>query len=218
MAPNRDEESPIHEMRVLAERIEERQLCLFDDPGLTDGERAFADEWIANGRNATAAYLAVCKRGADGKPGVKPETAAKTGCEWLKRDRVRAYIRQRFGALADSARLTQEELIETSRKIVLAGTGEMPVRRTIVTKDGGDRTLMMFEPNLGAANQAVNFLGRVLGIEGEGGGAKVSVVNAPGGLSELLADATPEERAALRSLVERRAAQLAAAEGADDGR
>jgi len=57
-----------------------------DEYGLTPNQRAFADEWIINGGNATQAYLKAY-------PSVKNENVARAnGSRLLANANVRTYI------------------------------------------------------------------------------------------------------------------------------
>jgi hypothetical protein len=144
-----------------------RQLGLLDDPGVTDEERAFADAYLANGFRTGAAYVAAKKLGRLAAE-IKPGTARKMGGEWLRKDRVRAYLQQRIGKLADDAELDQAEVIRIARRVAAAGLGELPVRRTLIGKEGviGDR--MVFEPNLSATTGAATLLAKFLGVDSAG--------------------------------------------------
>lgn len=168
--------------------IEPVQMSLLDDPGLSDDERIFADAYIATGFNAGEAYQSLGRKASD-------KSASQIGKRWLQRDSIRQYLRQRLGALAEQAELTQAEVVQGAREVFAIGTGKIPVRKTLVGKEGGARTLHVFDPNLGAANGALGILAKVVGIgDGDGGlGA---------GSGESL---SPTERAArVAALIERR--------------
>jgi hypothetical protein len=140
--------------------IRARQLCLFDDPGCTDEERTFADEYLVNGFDRTAAVYKA-------RPKVASRNAAKVQAhKWLKTDRVRAYIEQRRIELALAARLEQEEVIELHRAVALAGLGRLKLRKTVVGKDGKPTgEVELYEPNLGAVNTAAAGLAKFLGVD-----------------------------------------------------
>jgi hypothetical protein len=137
--------------------IEPRQLSLLDDPGVSDDERRFADEYIARGFHAGDAYQALGRKANEA-------SASKIARRWLERDSVRAYLQQRLGALASRAELDQDEVVQNARRITAIGLGDLPVRRTLIGKEGviGDR--MIFDPNLSAANVANGLLAKVIGL------------------------------------------------------
>lgn len=206
--------------RGLSEPIVERQLSLLDDPGLPEQERRFADEYIRNGWNGAAAYRVAMPTASNKRAGVGAH-------QWLKRNRIRQYIRQRCGELADNAKLEQAEVIRIYREAAMKALGNIPVRKSFRTLEelpnpenpNGIPILrhriddaLMFEPTLGAAVNAATGLARVLGIGGDE--LTISTVLAP--LGEL----DDEERALLQKLVLRRAsraeAQMEDLSAADD--
>jgi hypothetical protein len=149
-------------------RVLARQLCLFDDLGLTDAEMAFGDAYILT-RSPADAYIA-----ANG-PSTKRPTARKMGAEWLrKNDRLRAYIEQRRTELALEAGLTQEEVIAYLRTVVLIGLGRVKIRKSLTDKSGAPiRDAEVYEPSLSAANSAAMGLAKFLGID-EAGAQQIS--------------------------------------------
>lgn len=151
-------------------RILARQLCLFDDPGVTDEERAFCDEYLVNGFRGIEAVLKV-------RPQTNRNAAKVQAHRWLKKsDAVRAYLERRQVELALDARLEQSEVIDLYRMAALAGLGRIKLRRTVVGKSGapiGD--VEVYEPSLAAVNQAAAGLAKFLGIDE--GGAEAIVVH-----------------------------------------
>lgn len=150
-----DLEANAKQGRVLA-----RQLSLFDDPGVTDEERAFCDEYLINGFRGVDAVLKV-------RPHVKRNAAKVQAHRWLKKsDAVRAYLEQRQVQLALAAELAQQEVIELHRAVALAGLGRIKLRKSVLGKDGkaiGETEV--YEPNLSAVNVAAAGLAKFLGID-----------------------------------------------------
>lgn len=75
--------------------------------GLNDKHKAFCEEYVANGYNATKAYMKVYEN-------ANPETSGTMASRVLKKDNVKAYIkelqRERFEALNISAERVAEKL------------------------------------------------------------------------------------------------------------
>ena len=75
-----------------------------DKYGLTVRERRFADEYIANGRNATQAYKSI-------SPNAKDTTCASKGYEWIRKGEVSEYIKTKTIERLDSANLMAEDVL-----------------------------------------------------------------------------------------------------------
>lgn len=144
-------------------RVEEIQPSLFDDCGESDEERAFADAYITAGFSVADAYIAI--KGRE----VKRGTARKVGRDWLQRNTVRCYLRQRLGALAEEKQLEQSEVIGIARRVAAAGLGEIPLRKTLIGKDGVIGERFIYEPSLSAVNGAASVLAKFLGVAGDEG-------------------------------------------------
>ena len=75
--------------------------------GLSDMHKAFCEEYVANGYNATKAYMKVYG-------GINTETAGTMASRILKKDKIKAYIkelqRERFEALNICAERVAEKL------------------------------------------------------------------------------------------------------------
>ena len=125
---------------------------------LRDDEVAFAQEYVANGLDGKAAYLAV-------KPGVTPGTAAKQACVWLKKNNeLRRYIEFLKGKAAMRAEVTAAEFLEKTRRLYHQCSGDIPVTETVNDEEGMpvDVKRKVFHP--GGAGKAVEMLGRYAGV------------------------------------------------------
>ena len=91
---------------------------------LTDKQRRFADEYLANGFNATEAALAA---------GYSPKTARKIGSENLRKPAVREYLDERMTAKEESLIAKGDEVLKYLTKVM---RGEEPEQR-VTTYDGG---------------------------------------------------------------------------------
>lgn len=184
-------------------RIRAVQLALFDEDFALDAEkRAFAHEFLRNGQDGTAAVMAV-------RPHLSREAAAVAANRWLGTRRpgkggakadgdpeIRRYLEWMQARAALRAEITLEELAEKSRRVYHHAIGDLPVRRSVFPKDGGRPSLLeVVEPNLPAANTAIETLRKLGGI-----GKDLT----PAGQQEAVATMSQTERAAkLAALLER---------------
>lgn len=76
-----------------------------DKYGLNVRERRFADEYIANGRNATKAYKSI-------SPNAKDTTCASKGYEWIRKGEISAYIKNKTKERLNAASLTADDIID----------------------------------------------------------------------------------------------------------
>lgn len=76
-----------------------------DEYGLTARERRFADEYIANGRNATQAYKAI-------SPRAKETTCAVKGYEWVRKGKISDYIKQKTKERLSASSLTADDVLD----------------------------------------------------------------------------------------------------------
>lgn len=72
---------------------------------LTPREQRFADEYIANGRNATQAYKLI-------SPNAKATTCATKGLEMVRRKHVADYIKDKTRERLDASNLTAQDVID----------------------------------------------------------------------------------------------------------
>lgn len=68
-------------------------------------ERRFADEYIANGRNATQAYKKI-------SPNAKDTTCAVQGVEYLRKPNISSYIKVKTIERLNAASLTADDVID----------------------------------------------------------------------------------------------------------
>lgn len=73
-------------------------------------ERQFADEYIANGRNATQAYKHI-------RPKVKDTTAATKGREWVRKSEISRYISDKTVERLDASNLTAQDVLDELIKV-----------------------------------------------------------------------------------------------------
>ena len=92
----------------LAERKE-------DEYGLNARERNFADEYIANGRNATQAYKKI-------SPKAKDTTCATKGLEMVRKQSVSDYIKMKTKERLDATNLTAQDVID---ELISIGFGKI---------------------------------------------------------------------------------------------
>lgn len=92
----------------LAERKE-------DEYGLNARERNFADEYIANGRNATQAYKKI-------SPKAKDTTCATKGLEMVRKQLVSDYIKMKTKERLDATNLTAQDVID---ELISIGFGKI---------------------------------------------------------------------------------------------
>lgn len=76
-----------------------------NDYNLTPREQRFADEYIANGRNATQAYKKI-------SPNAKDTTCAVNGLQTLRKTNVSQYIKDKTIERLDASSLTAQDVID----------------------------------------------------------------------------------------------------------
>lgn len=89
----------------------------FNEDGLTNKEKAFCEEYIANGCNASRAYFAAydCK---------SMENARKEYCKVMKRPRVKEYILKLQKEAYDNAYINAERIALKLAEIAFANKGD----------------------------------------------------------------------------------------------
>ncbi len=154
------------------------QHALFDeDFNLSVDEMAFAHAYLSNGGNGSAAMAEVF-------PHLPPASAKVKSSRWLGTPRkgpvnpeLVRYIEWRKAKIAFRAKLTEDELVEKARRVYLHGVGDMAVRKTrflhakkedeAAGEDDGESNVVetpVFEPNLSAANAAIELLRKIGGF------------------------------------------------------
>lgn len=134
--------------------------------GLTLKQQQFADEFIANGGNATQAAISA---------GYKRKAAHSMGAENLQKPAIADYIKKRRQALADAKVADQREIIEyltsvmrgETKEQTLIGTGKGAQEITSIHPGEKDklkaaemlgRTMMMFTDNVNVATSDVHLV------------------------------------------------------------
>lgn len=137
---------------------------MFEDlepQALTAEERAFADAYIDTRFNGAQAYLrAFGAKNDEGFP-IDAQQARKKALAWRRRPAVQRYLRWRCRQLWEESRLSQAELVQTARKVVAVGMGDIPVRRTLTLRTGERREFATYEPNLTAALAALRTMVKI---------------------------------------------------------
>lgn len=85
-----------------------------DEYGLTPRERRFADEYISNGGNATAAYRAI-------SPNAKETTCGTQGKEWKDKVHIRSYIAVKTKERLDASSLRADNILD---ELIAIGFGQ----------------------------------------------------------------------------------------------
>lgn len=73
--------------------------------------KAFADQYILNGGNATDAYAKVY-------PKATPDTARARGSMLLSKDNIRSYVDKRLDKIEEKVELSQEKIFELMADII----------------------------------------------------------------------------------------------------
>lgn len=141
------------------EQLQPVQQVLFEESfGLEAWQIQFVHTYIENGGDGPAAYLAA-------KPGVKRSTAKSESCRMLaKNDEVKRYLRRRLAEVSWRQQLTEDELVAKSRRVYDHAVGDQPVAKSLVSKEGKIQDVQVREPNLTAANTAVETLRKLGGF------------------------------------------------------
>lgn len=85
-----------------------------DEYGLNTRERRFADEYIGNGGNATAAYRAI-------SPNAKETTCGTQGKEWKDKPHIRSYIAIKTKERLDASSLRADNILD---ELIAIGFGQ----------------------------------------------------------------------------------------------
>jgi hypothetical protein len=157
-------------------RVRAVQLSLFDEDFAIDEEmREFAHLYIANGFDGTAAMMHI-------RPHLSRDAAVTAVHRWLGTRRpsksgvrkgkghpeLLRYISWRQAQVALRAELTEDELVAMSRRVYMHAVGDVPVTKTVYRQDGPPSDHLVCEPNLAAANTAVENLRKIGGFGKEG--------------------------------------------------
>lgn len=123
---------------------------------LTDNQQKFADYYLANGCNATQAYLSTYPKASD-------DTARVNSCRLMKNRYVHDYIEKRQLELQEKTHVTQEYCIMNLKEVVERSLQHKPVlefnKLTGQFEETGE-----FQFDSTGANKALELLGKTLGI------------------------------------------------------
>ena len=78
---------------------------------MIDRHQMFADEYLSNGFNASAAYMVVYK-------GVDEDTAKANGSRLLAKDSIKAYIDEKILSLRQEKKIEREDLVNELLQII----------------------------------------------------------------------------------------------------
>lgn len=124
--------------------------------GLTSNQQKFADYYLANGCNATKAYMDTYLKASY-------ETAQVNGCKLLKRQAVHDYITNRQQELQEKTQVTQEYCIMNLKEVVERSLQHKPVLEYNKVSGEYEETGEYQFDSIGA-NKALELLGKTLGI------------------------------------------------------
>lgn len=131
-------------------------MAKLNDNGLTDNQQKFADYYLANGCNATRAYMDVYSNASIA-------TAQVNACKMLKRKNVHDYITNRQLELQEKTHVTQEYCIMNLKEVVERSLQHKPVmefnRETGQMEETGE-----YQYDSLGVNKALELLGKTLGI------------------------------------------------------
>lgn len=132
--------------------------------GLSEKQRRFADEYLANGCNATQAAISA---------GYSKKYAAQNTTKLLKNTNVASYIKKRNDAISSAKIVTQQELQEywsdvirgNKKEQVLIGVGkgeqaigdmDVSAKDRLKASELMGRTLQMFTDNVNLQSSDIN--------------------------------------------------------------
>lgn len=116
---------------------------------LTLKQQQFADDFIANGGNATQAAISA---------GYKKKSAYSMGAENLTKPVVQDYIKKRRQALADAKVADQREIIEYLTSVMRGETKE----QTLIGTGKGEQEITNIKPAEKDKLKAAEMLGRTM--------------------------------------------------------
>lgn len=161
-------QQPDKDRQVTASAVRAIQFSLFDeDFNLDEEQRAFVAEYLANGGDRIAAMLKIRPRLT--RSGARDRSYAWLGAEpptekYPGNPEIRRYLSWKQAQIRLHEHLTETELVGKARRIYLHAVGDAPLRKTLVSRDGGMKDRDVYEPNLGAANTAVETLRKLGGF------------------------------------------------------
>jgi phage terminase small subunit len=131
-------------------------LAIRNENNLTINQQKFADYYLANGCNATKAYMdTYVKAGED--------TAKVNGCRMLKNTYVHEYILKRQAEIQEKTQVTQEYCVMNLKEVVERCLQHKAVMEYNKTSGKYEPTGEFTFDSIGA-NKALELLGKTLGI------------------------------------------------------
>lgn len=130
-------------------KLKKNEVTEMAERPLTLKQQKFADEFIANGGNATQAAISA---------GYKKRAAHSTGAENLQKPAVANYIKKRRQALADSKVADQREILEYLTKVVRGKTKE----ETLIGVGKGEQDIVEIKVSEKDKLKAAEMLGRTM--------------------------------------------------------
>lgn len=131
-------------------------MAKLNNNNLTDNQQKFADYYLANGCNATKAYMDVYSKAS-------MATAQVNACKMLKRQNVHEYIVKRQHELQEKTQVTQEYCIMNLKEVVERSLQHKQVmefnRETGKLEPTGE-----YQYDSIGVNKALELLGKTLGI------------------------------------------------------
>lgn len=180
------------------------QYALFDeDFDVSPGDRAFVDAYLANGGNGTDAMRTA-------RPHLTPRSAKSGASRKLAeandpKSELHRYLLWKQAKLVMESNLTAGELIGKTRRVYLHAVGDLPLRKSLVTRDeeGGVSIadIEIREPSLSAANTAIETLRKIGGFGVERSEVRLDGDLAIAGLSEAEREARLAELARKAGLI-----------------
>ena len=123
---------------------------------LTINQQKFADYYLANGCNATKAYMSTYLKASE-------ETAKVNGCRMLKNEHVHDYILKRQEEIQEKTQVTQEYCVMNLKEVVERSLQHKPVMEFNKATGKLEPTGEYVFDSTGA-NKALELLGKTLGI------------------------------------------------------
>lgn len=131
-------------------------MAKLNSNNLSDNQQTFADYYLANGCNATKAYM-------DVYPKASTSTAQVNACKMLKRKNVHDYIVKRQHELQEKTQVTQEYCIMNLKEVVERSLQHKPVME-FNRESGKLEPTGEYQYDSYGVNKALELLGKTLGI------------------------------------------------------
>lgn len=131
-------------------------MAIRNENNLTINQQKFADYYLANGCNATKAYMDTHSKASE-------DTAKVNGCKMLKNMYVHDYILKRQSEIQEKTQVTQEYCVKNLKEVVercLQHKAVMEYNKVT----GKYEPTGEFQFDSTGANKALELLGKTLGI------------------------------------------------------